>query len=214
MTWRAPSAAYPLLACGACRRDDLGAAQRAEGDQQAAGDSAGSVDQELLTGVDVQRVAENLFGGERGYREGGRYLPAGTGRLAGEQPSRGDQPGRPGPLVSQRHRMRHHRVPRRPVADRLAHGQHCAGCLHAQRHRRLGTHVPAAGTDELIPVGHAGCPHLEQHLVPGQRPRLARLDHLNPGTHPANPSYLHLSSPRLARRADARKHPLATWLAR
>jgi hypothetical protein len=42
------------------------------------GDSAGSVDQELLTGADVQRVAENLFGGERGYREGGRYLPAGT----------------------------------------------------------------------------------------------------------------------------------------
>ena len=49
-----PQRAYPLLACGACRRDDLGAAQRAEGDQQAAGDSAGSVDQELLTGADVQ----------------------------------------------------------------------------------------------------------------------------------------------------------------
>jgi hypothetical protein len=89
MTWR-PQRAYPLPACGACRRDDLGAAQRAEGDQQAAGDSAGSVDQELLTGADVQRVAENLFGGERGYREGGRYLPAGTGRFAGEQPSRSD----------------------------------------------------------------------------------------------------------------------------
>jgi len=85
-----PQRAYPLLACRACRRDDLGAAQRAEGDQQAAGDSAGSVDQELLTGADVQRVAENLFGGERGYREGGRYLPAGTGRFAGEQPSRSD----------------------------------------------------------------------------------------------------------------------------
>jgi hypothetical protein len=167
MTWRAPQRAYPLPACGACRRDDLGAAQRAEGDQQAAGDSAGSVDQELLTGADVQCVAENLFGGERGYRESGRYLPAGTGRLAGEQPSPGDQPGRPGPLVSQRHRMRHHGVPRRPVADRLAHGQHYAGCLHAERHRRLGIHVPAAGTDELIPVAHAGCPHLEQHLVPG-----------------------------------------------
>jgi hypothetical protein len=63
--------------------------------------------------------------------------------------------------------MRHHGVPRRPVADRLAHGQHYAGCLHAERHRRLGTHIPAAGTDELIPVAHAGCPHLEQHLVPG-----------------------------------------------
>ena len=32
------------------------------------------MDQELLTGANVQRVAENLFGGERGYREGGRYL--------------------------------------------------------------------------------------------------------------------------------------------
>jgi hypothetical protein len=30
------------------------------------------VDQERLTGLDVERVAENLFGGERGYREGGR----------------------------------------------------------------------------------------------------------------------------------------------
>ena len=87
---------YPLLACGACRRDDLSAAQRAEGDQQAAGDSAGAVDQQLLTGADVQRVADNLFGGECGYREGGCYLPAGTGRLAGEQPSRRDQLRRPG----------------------------------------------------------------------------------------------------------------------
>src|SRR5215472_10999469 len=48
-----PQRAYPLLTCRACRRDDLGAAQRAEGDQQAAGDSAGSVDQELLTGADI-----------------------------------------------------------------------------------------------------------------------------------------------------------------
>ena len=48
-----PQRAYPLLACGAGRRDDLGAAQRAKGDQQAAGDSAGTVDQELLIGADV-----------------------------------------------------------------------------------------------------------------------------------------------------------------
>jgi hypothetical protein len=47
--------------CVACRSDDLGAAQRAEGDQQAASDSAGSVGQELLTGVDVERVAENSY---------------------------------------------------------------------------------------------------------------------------------------------------------
>ena len=47
--------------CVACRSDDLGAAQRAEGDQQAARDPAGSVGQELLTGVDVERVAENSY---------------------------------------------------------------------------------------------------------------------------------------------------------
>jgi hypothetical protein len=28
--------------------------------------------------------------------------------------------------------------------------------------------------------------------VAGQPPRLAHLDHLNPGTHPPNPRYLHL----------------------
>ena len=189
-----PQRCHPLLACRACCRDDLGAAQHGEGDQQAAGDSAGSVDQQLLTGVDVER-AEDLSGGERGDREGGRGLPAGTGRLAGEQPGRGDQPRRPGPLVSQRHRMGHDCVAGRPAADRLAHCQHRAGCCHAQRHRRPGTHVPAAGADELIPAGHAGCPHLEQHLVPGQRPRLVHLDHLNLGTQPANPRYLHLPPP-------------------
>jgi hypothetical protein len=142
-----------------------------------------------------KQVREAGIGGERGYREGGRGLPAGTGRLAGEQPGRGDQPRRPGPLVSQRHRMGHDCVAGRPAADRLACCQHCAGCCHAKGHRRPGTHVPAAGADELIPVGHAGCPHLEQHLVPGRRPRLAHLDHLNLGTQPANPRYLHLPPP-------------------
>jgi hypothetical protein len=64
--------------------------------------------------------------------------------------------------------------------------------VNAQRHRRPATHIPAAGADELIPAGHAGRPHLEQRLVAGQPPRLAHLDHLNPGTHPPNPRYLHL----------------------
>jgi hypothetical protein len=70
MTWRAPRA-LTRCSCGACRRDDLDAARRAEGDQQAAGDSAGSVDQKLLTGVDVQPVAENCSA-----------VSAGTGKAA------------------------------------------------------------------------------------------------------------------------------------
>ena len=85
-----PKRADTPLAYRTCRRDDLGASQRAERDQQAAGDSAGSMDQEMITGANVQRVAENLFGGERGYREGGRYLPAGVVRLVGEQRRRRD----------------------------------------------------------------------------------------------------------------------------
>jgi hypothetical protein len=194
-----PERGYPLLAGWACRRDDLGAAQRGQGDEQSAGDPAGSVDEELLTGADVERVAENLLGGECGHREGGRGLPAGTLRFSGEQPGRGDQPGRPGPLVSQRHRMGHDRIAGRPVTDRPASRHHPAGCLHAQRHRRPGTHVPAAGADELIPVAHAGHHHLEQHLVVRQRPRLTHLDNPDPVTDPANPRYLHLSPPEAAR---------------
>ena len=67
-----PQRAYPLLACRACRRDDLGASQRAEADQQAAGDSAGSVDQKLLTGAVVQRVAKpsKTLGTARGSTRG------------------------------------------------------------------------------------------------------------------------------------------------
>jgi hypothetical protein len=46
---------------------------------------------------------------------------------------------------------------------------------------------------------------------PGQRSRLARLDYLNPGIQPANPSYLHLPPPRFARIADVRKHKRQAW---
>ena len=46
-----------------------------------AGDPAGPVDEELLAGADVERIAEDLLGGERGHREGGRGLPAGTPRF-------------------------------------------------------------------------------------------------------------------------------------
>ena len=72
---------------------------------------------------------------------------------------------------------------------------HRTGRLYTQRHRRAGTNIPAAGADELIPIGHAGRLHVEQHLVLGQRPWLAHLDQLNRGTHPANPGYPHLRLP-------------------
>ena len=97
-----PQRGHPLLAGRACRSDDLGAAQHGEGDQQAAGESGGAMDQELLTGVDVQCLAQNLPGRQSQYREGGRSAPAGTVWLAGSQPGRGDQPGRPRPLFPQR----------------------------------------------------------------------------------------------------------------
>ena len=194
-----PERGYPLPAGWACRRDDMDAAHRGQGDQQPAGDPAGSVDEELLTGAHVERVAENLPGGERGHREGSRGLPAGTRRFPGEQPGRGDQPGRPGPLVPQRHRMSHDRIAGRPVTNRPASRHHQAGGLHAQRHRRPGTHVPAAGADELIPVAHPGRHHLEQHLVVRQRPKLTHLGNPNPVTDPADPRYLHRPPPEPAR---------------
>jgi hypothetical protein len=156
--------------------------------------------------ADVEHVAENLLGGERGHRESGRGLPTGTVRFSGEQAGRGDQAGGPGPLVSQRHRMGHDRVAGRPVTGRPARRHHRAGCLHAQRHRRPGAHVPAAGADELIPVAHAGRHHLEQHLVASQRPKLTHLDYLNPVTDPANPRYLHLSPPEAARGRNEARH--------
>src|SRR6185437_3311951 len=81
-----PEPGHPLPVGRACRRDDLSAAQRGQDDQQAAGDPAGPVDQDLLAGPDAERVAENLLGGERGHREGGGGLPAGARRLRGEEP--------------------------------------------------------------------------------------------------------------------------------
>jgi hypothetical protein len=71
-------------------RADVDAGDRdGQSDEQSAGDSAGSVDQEELTGADVEPVAEHLLGGERGHREGSRGLAAGTRRFPGEQPGRG-----------------------------------------------------------------------------------------------------------------------------
>ena len=149
----------------------------------------------MLARADVQRVGKDLLRGERGYREGGRGLPADTVRFTGQQRGRGDQQRRPGALTAQRHRMRHHRVARRPVADRIAHRREGSGRLHPQRHRRHGAHVPAADADELIPVAHAGRPRFQQHLVARQRPRLSCLDHLDRAARPANPGCPHLSSP-------------------
>ena len=112
-----PERGYPLPAGRARRRDDPGAAQRGQGDEQPAGDPAGPVDEELLAGADVERIAEDLLGGERGHREGGRGLPAGTPRFPGEQPGRGDQPGRPRPLVPQWHRIGDDRIAGHPCLD-------------------------------------------------------------------------------------------------
>jgi hypothetical protein len=60
-----PERAAPLLAGVSCRRDDLGAAQHGQGDHQAARDSAGSVDQDLLARADRERFRKDLLGGQR-----------------------------------------------------------------------------------------------------------------------------------------------------
>ena len=53
--------------------------------------------------------------------------------------------------------------------------------------RRLGQHF------HIHPLA------LEDTLDPSQRPKLAHLEYLNPGTDPANPRYLHPSPPEAAR---------------
>jgi hypothetical protein len=192
MTWRAPSALTPLPAQGTCRRDDLSTAQHGEGGQQAAGDSAGSVDKERSPARMLSASPRTCLAMIAGTGKAAAAPQLAPGGLRASSPAGAISRGAQGPLVSQRHRMRHHRIAGRPVTDRLVRCQHRAGCLNAQRHRRPATHIPAAGADELIPAGHAGRPHLEQRLVAGQPPRLAHLDHLNPGTHPPHPRYLHL----------------------
>ena len=107
----------------------------------------------------------------------------------------------PGALPAQRNRVRSHPIARPdsryPVADR----GDVPGRLDAQRHRGTDPQIPVPGAGELIPVAHAGCLHAEQHLIRGQRPGIAHLDHLNRGIPLTNPSSLHLPPPRSACRA-------------
>ena len=89
--------------------------------------------------------------------------------------------------------MRHDRVAGCPLGDRRADLDHRARRLDPQRHRRPASHIPAAGTDELVPVARAGGPHLDEHLVVGEGPWVRHLDHLDRGAHLADPGYLHLA---------------------
>ena len=85
------------------------------------------------------------------------------------------------------------------AADRPASRHHPVGCLHLQRHRQPGIHVPAAGADERT---HPSCPcrplSPRAYPVVRQQPKLTRLDPLSPVTDPANARYLHLSLPQAA----------------
>src|SRR5215472_9627534 len=190
-----PQRADPLPARRACRRDDLAAAQHGEANQHAAGDPAGSVDQELLTGVDAERFAENLFGGERRYREGGRGLPAGGGRLGGEQPGRGRSAGAPrssDPAAAPDGSGPCRRVPRSrppsppPAPPRPPPRPAPSAAWRPRPSGRYGRTHPSWPPRLLAP-----------RAVPRRRPAAAfgHLDHLKLAAGPADPRYSHLLSP-------------------
>jgi hypothetical protein len=131
------------------------------------------MDQQLLTGLDVERLAENLLGGERGYREGGRRLPASSGRLVGQQPAGAISRGAHVPWPRSGTGCV---ITASPGAQPLAAWPTASTVPTASTPSAIGglaPHVPATGADELVPVGHAGRPHFDQYLVRGQRSRLA-----------------------------------------
>ena len=180
-----------LATLRACCRDYLRSAERPERDQETASHATGTVDEEPIAGIDLQRLVENLRGGERRHRKHGRNLPRDTRGLGGEQRSRSNQRWRPGPLVSQRERMGHDLVARCPVGDGAAHRFDQTGDFNAERHRRTAANIPAAGPDDLIPVAHAGRPNPDQYLVLGERTWASHFVRSNLGAGAADPRYEH-----------------------
>jgi hypothetical protein len=64
--------------------------------------------------------------------------------------------------------MGHYLIARRPAADRASYGCDHSGGLHTERHGRARANIPAAGPDDVIPVGYARRFDVDQDLVLGE----------------------------------------------
>ena len=91
----------------------------------------------------------------------------------------GDQPLRPGAVVTQRQGMREYRVAGREARHLFANGDNDAGRLDPEHQRGLTPNIPATYSDDLVPVANSGRPHRDHDLVRSERLRRRQLEHLH-----------------------------------
>ena len=186
--------AMPADSVGAARAgrgEHIDPAQGGQLDNEPAGDSARAMNEQRFSTAKGQRLADHLLGGQRRHRKDRCGLPRNLGRFVGQRSDGCDQKRRPRTLAAQRHRVAQHLIAHTESARAITDGLDDPGSLDAERQRRPDANVPAAATNDVVPVANPGATNVDEDLVGRQRSRVVHFERLHIPAERADPRHKH-----------------------